>query len=355
MGSGWMKKILGFAGLLGITLLFYACQGGVAFPTGGPNAMPTPLPYLQALEALGQQLPAETQVKVVYSDLWQGHELKLVEFLAPQAELHELAVFDGEANLLKGATPDEADRIFWLVDRYSAARLLPSFDAPDRQELKNTLAVMQSYRVKNRPLAGFAQTIKPIMNGIDKLKERILTNKTGFLKKMGIDEINVFDAICFIPVDAANLCLLEPVARLIDSEAPALDEALDGAIGRTQEFLAIFETPPYQGGAKEMLDITLRTRAAYAELSDRLNSIEDKTRTTLEACQKIEAFLQKNLFLKIFDPLLVRPIVEATTRLQNSLQGLTANLAQATGLITQWRASLEAERTKTLDLITKHP
>lgn len=324
--------------------------------SSSPSAFPSS-PYVISLKAKGFNLPPDTVFKPLYSAKIQNIELHLVEYSSVKQGFKGIQVFDDQNQLFSPTDVTQATYVFTLIDRYTAEYKLPNFPANDRQQVQQMLVTLQTYRYRNRPLAIFAETVKPLLNLVDKGREIVLTYKTGPLKKFGITDIDVVDVICTIPVSAANLCLLEPVVRLIDAESPALDKTLDEAITCTTDFLAAFSGSIYSSDAKGLLDLTERTKFAYNELNERLASIEDKAQATIRFANKTNAFIRKYSILKMtqLDDLVVTPLANQAIKLSSAMSNLITQTQEAASVLNDWQIALDSARQEVLQLWRNRP
>lgn len=110
-----------------------------------------------------------------------------------------------------------------------------------------------------RPLFVMAHAAKPVLEVVDNLQaypiHGVPTLEVGGF--VIVDVQNAWDALCIIPIDAADLCMLEPLLRAYYKEAVDVEQRMASAAAELEQLTdaldAVLAGGPYDGTAVKVL------------------------------------------------------------------------------------------------------
>lgn len=257
-----------------------------------PTPVPTVSPYLSVLQANGITLSEHTRLEVLTEITLDQERFTILEYEASSGEVPAIQI-------LRGTTVEvDQDVAFRVLLTYAWLQADNQMRADELKTLAGFLTKLQDVQQRSDSWFKLAHAVDPILERIDKLKEREIH---------GVPLIhNWWDAICFIPLDAADLCLLEIPARILRDQGIEVEQLLAAAIndlsplvdylealshGETRDGRTIKEaTDKSLSSLRNLADKSYELSVKIADMQGRLGQLRERIKAMPELQAKAGDF-----------------------------------------------------------------
>lgn len=218
------RHVAGWA-IAGATLLAWLALAGCG-GSGLGDALGRPSPYLPAFRAAGLNLPDDATIERRFR----------LNGADPAYEVLAYSWAEGQAP--SGLQIVRSDAL--ITDPAVAFDVLLSYawSAEQHGITSDELAMLDDFRqrlegarTEYAHLFGLATALEPLITTIEDLKDRPIANVP--LIEIGglaiVDITNWWDLICTLPLNAADLCLLEPLVQELYDQGTEIEQLIDVA------------------------------------------------------------------------------------------------------------------------------
>ena len=218
-------RLRGFRPRRGLEALLFAiaCMMLLAQASCGhqrdPQASTAESPDVRLLRAAGFALPVGAQTSRVFSTTVDGHVMTIVHYQAGQTE---------GVQIVSGSDLVTEPKIAYDVLLGYAWVLETQQASADLKTVSSMVSRLQQARERYAAVFAMSEALDPILETVDRLKDRPIYGVPRLeVRGVTLFEVNnVWDAICWLPVDAANLCLLEIPFRKVRDEGLEVQQLL---------------------------------------------------------------------------------------------------------------------------------
>ena len=289
-----LHKTLSFV----IVLMASSCN---SIGTGQPininqvqNASPTESPYIVLLRSNGIALGAGSKVDSVFSTSIDHRNYFVIRYQTSTSFGLQIAV--------DNALVSDRDVAYNVLLSYAWSQAGSRMSSDSRLTRHGLLVYLQDTESKYKPFFKLAEATDPVVKSIDKLKAHEIHSSNPKLEKvLGFIAPNLWEAICLIPVDAADLCLLEPLLRETHDQGLEIQSLLVPAIADLSNVEA--EMDDLQNGiaidGRKVKEDVEKCISSLHNLRDKVDQLNTKVTKVRAIIQRMDDEINKRALLKL--------------------------------------------------------
>lgn len=302
-------------------------EDNIVYPTeeqpDSVRAEPTVSPLLALFRNSDFSLPSQTEIRPVYMMQLRGQEYTVLAYESIGGS--GIQIQNGERLLT------DADIAYQVLLSYAWTREGHGIDTEQEVALGDLLLRMQQFESTYAAVFELAHSLGPVIELIDDLQDRPI-NGIPLIAIGGfplVDITNLWDLICTIPVNAADLCILEPLVRALHDEGKEIERLIRSAAGDLNAVMDLLDEQK-QGNVQEGLKFKIAFERAISSQKNLLWKLEYFGDKVFEAQATTRAFMDV-VENRDWDPRIDRILQAADKYLpgfqsSTSIQGLAQKL-----------------------------
>ncbi len=245
----------------------------------GRSAQGENLRYASALQAAIGSVPEDSHFEKLFTTTVDGHNFEVFRYRIDESE--GIQILEGN-NIVT-----EPDTAFGVLLSYAWLGEDRPFSGEETAILRTLASTLQEGSERYALVFGLANGLAPVVEAIDHLQDiPILGVPRIEIRGFPILEVNnAWDLLCVIPINATDLCLLEPLVREMHDQGLELQQLVVAASADLDGLLVLLEESGAVGGPSG-----LALKQASERSVSSLNSLErklDEVIGTVEAADEL--------------------------------------------------------------------